>query len=90
MDLCRTNGSAAMSGLRNERGNLPSPQPSPHGRGSSLAAVEKASPLPWRERQDEGRFPRYLSAHAAIFGGAGVAAKLNPGIDTAGNIGVIK
>ena len=27
---------------------------SPHGRGSSLAAVEKASPLPWGEGQGEG------------------------------------
>jgi len=33
---------------------LPTPQPSPHGRGSSLAAVEKASPLPQGEGQGEG------------------------------------
>ena len=34
-----------LSGWSNERASLPSPQPSPHGRGSSLAAVEGTSPL---------------------------------------------
>ncbi len=32
----------------------PSPQPSPVGRGSPLATIEKASPLPWGEGQGEG------------------------------------
>ncbi|MGO9485530.1 MAG: bifunctional diaminohydroxyphosphoribosylaminopyrimidine deaminase/5-amino-6-(5-phosphoribosylamino)uracil reductase RibD [Rhodomicrobium sp.] len=52
-----------ISGWCDERGNLPSPQPSPHGRGSSLAAVERASPLPWGEGQGEGSDPRYVSTH---------------------------
>ncbi len=39
--------------------------PSPHGRGSSLAAIERASPLPWGEGQGEGGFPRSLR-HALI------------------------
>jgi integrase/recombinase XerC len=38
-----------------EEGVHPSPQPSPHGRGSPLATVERASPLPWGEGQGEGR-----------------------------------
>ncbi len=47
------------------RGNLPSPQPSPHGRGSSLAAIEGTSPLLWGEGQGEGRYPR-SSRHPLI------------------------
>ncbi|MGO8779444.1 MAG: ATP-dependent helicase HrpB [Rhodomicrobium sp.] len=42
----------------------PSPQPSPHGRGSPLAAVEKASPLPVGEGQGEGRSLRSKSSPA--------------------------
>jgi pyruvate dehydrogenase E2 component (dihydrolipoamide acetyltransferase) len=36
-------------------GNLPSPQPSPHGRGSPVAAAVTSSPLPGGEGQGEGR-----------------------------------
>ncbi|MFY9640590.1 MAG: tyrosine recombinase XerC [Rhodomicrobium sp.] len=33
---------------------LPSSQPSPHGRGSTVAAAVRPSPLPWGEGQGEG------------------------------------
>lgn len=36
------------------RGQTPSPQPSPHGRGSSAATFDPASPLPAGEGQGEG------------------------------------
>ncbi len=50
------------------QGNLPSPQPSPHGRGSPAVPVEKASPLPGGEGQGEGRFPQSkIDGHARIF-----------------------
>ena len=37
----------------------PHPQPSPPGRGSPVAAVEGASPLPGGEGQGEGRFAQF-------------------------------
>ena len=39
--------------------NLPSPQPSPHGRGSSLAAVVSRPLSHGGEGQGEGRFASY-------------------------------
>ena len=39
------------------RSSLPSPCPSPHGRGDDIATVVQAFLLPWGEGQDEGRFP---------------------------------
>ena len=69
---------AEISGWCNELGDRPSPQPSPHGRGSPLAAVVRASPLPWGEGQGEGRDLIYVSAQAT------------PGIDSSAYIGVIE
>src|SRR5208337_1791640 len=49
-------------------GTRPSPQPSPPGRGSPVAAVEKASPLPGGEGQGEGRVPlNTANGHARVF-----------------------
>ncbi len=62
-DLRQGNGAApailtpeALSSLKQrlKTPHYPSPQPSPNGRGSPLAAVEKAFPLPLGEGQGEG------------------------------------
>ncbi len=72
-----------------ELGNRPSPQPSPHGRGSPVAAVVRASPLPWGEGQGEGSDARYVSPHArrwkSISGAAAMAY-----VGRSGYIGVIE
>ncbi len=77
---------AEISGWCNELGNRPSPQPSPHGRGSPVAAVVRASPLPWGEGQGEGRNGRYVTAHAQ----KRESISAMPGIDAREHIGVIE
>ncbi len=56
-------GIDAASSCALNRANLPSPQPSPDGRGSPLRLVQ-ASPLPWGEGQGEGLNTR-SKAHPA-------------------------
>ncbi len=63
----------------------PSPPPSPHGRGSPLEAVEKSSPLPWGERQGEGREKALPFALARIGLEAGSLSQwLHAGLKEAG------
>ena len=60
------------AGWRNELANLPSPPPSPHGRGSTAVPIERASLLPWGEGQDEGR--KLRSWHGLASAGTYVSA----------------
>ncbi len=79
--------------------NRPSPQPSPHGRGSLVAAIVRASPLPEGEGQGEGWNPggyvmRVVAAMIAVAALAGAARaedlpdqrpmlRIEPGMHTA-------
>jgi hypothetical protein len=51
----RMGADIAFGGALN-RGNLPSPCPSPHGRGDALTTAATGLPLPWGG-WGEGRFP---------------------------------
>jgi integrase/recombinase XerC len=44
-----------VNGAPDEHWAYPSPQPSPHGRGSTAATAVATSPLQWREGPNEGR-----------------------------------
>ncbi len=53
--LLKEHGLPAGETAANDEASRPSPQPSPHGRGSPAVPVERASPLPWGEGLGEGR-----------------------------------